>query len=76
MIESCAWEKGQNNDLSGSWWISTLTYRGGEASLGRETADQEQDGEAGAGATDDWPRNIHPSDHHNQFNMLLEKLKL
>ena len=40
-------------------FIFTLTYRGGEASFGRETADQQQDGEPGAGAGDNKARSMH-----------------
>lgn len=47
-------------DVDG-FFIFTLTYRGGEASFGRETPDQQQDGEAGAGAGDSQARKMHCS---------------
>ena len=40
-------------------FFPTLTYRGGEASSGGETADQEDDGEAGAGAGDSESSHVH-----------------
>ena len=45
--------------LCNPFFIFTLTYRGGEASFGRETADQQQDGEPRAGAGDKKARNMH-----------------
>ena len=49
-----------NQDVDGLF-IFTLTYRGGEPSFGRETADQQQDGEYVAGAWEKKARNLHCS---------------
>ena len=63
MIKFCAWEKDKTTiyqEVDG-FFIFTLTYRGGEASFGRERADQQEDGEAGGGARDPLARNMHGS---------------